>query len=449
MNMSQSVVIVGAGLAGTDAAYYLAERGVKVYLYESKEIQKTPAQKTNYLAELVCTNSLKSTATTSAHGLLKLEMQSLGSLILSEAKKAAVPAGDALAVDRDQFAEAVTSKIKNHPNITYISQVVSNPEQLKEKHQASHVVISSGPLTLKPLEEWIVQSVSDDDLYFYDAIAPVVDADSLDYEELYFMDRHQKHEGPGDYLNIPLNEEQYYKFVNDVLKADKVPAQNFEKETFFESCLPIDVMASRGPDTLRFSCMKPIGLERKGEKRSYAVIQLRKENLLGSAFNMVGFQNRLTYKEQVRIFRTLPGFKKAGFLHLGSVHRNTYLNAAKILNPDLSMKAKPGIHFAGQIAGVEGYTESAAIGLYVASQIFRELEGKESVKWPKETAIGALIEYLMTSVKPVPSNVNFGLLPRIELNREQRKSKDRKKIKKQLVSDKAQEVFHEFMGSLQ
>ncbi len=448
MNISRSVVIVGAGLAGSDAAFYLAEKGVKVFLYESKEIEKTPAQKTNHLAELVCTNSLKSTATTSAHGLLKLEMDALGSLILSEARKAAVPAGDALAVDRDQFAMGVTDKLKNHPNITYVSEIVSNPEVLQEKHQASHVIISSGPLTLKPLEEWIVQSVTDDDLYFYDAIAPVVDAESLDYDELYFMDRHQKHEGPGDYLNIPLNEEQYYQFVDDVLKADKVPAQNFEKENFFESCLPIDVMASRGPETLRFSCMKPIGLERKGEKRSYAVIQLRKENLLGSAFNMVGFQNRLTYKEQVRIFRTLPGFKNANFLHLGSVHRNTYLNSAKLLNRDLSMKVKPTIHFAGQIAGVEGYTESAAIGLYVASQIFRKISDKESVSWPKETAIGALIEYLMTSVKPVPSNVNFGLLPSIELNREQRKSKDRKKIKKQLVSNKAQETFQSFLGNI-
>ena len=195
--------------------------------------------------------------------------------------------------------------------------------------------------------------------------------------------------------------------------------------------------------------MKPLGLERAGEKRSFGVIQLRKENLLGSAFNMVGFQNRLTYKEQVRIFKTLPGFKNASFLHLGSVHRNTYLNAAKLLNRDLGMKNKPTIHFAGQISGVEGYTESAAIGLYVASQIYRKIEGKEAVTWPKETAIGALVQYLMTSAKPVPSNVNFGLLPSIELTKEQRKSKDRKRIKKELVSNKAQEVFNQFMETLQ
>ncbi|MCB9091623.1 MAG: methylenetetrahydrofolate--tRNA-(uracil(54)-C(5))-methyltransferase (FADH(2)-oxidizing) TrmFO [Halobacteriovoraceae bacterium] len=442
--MSRSVVVVGAGLAGCDASFYLASRGIQVYLYESKRKTRNPAQKSNNLAELVCTNSLKSVDPGTGHGLLKTEMNKLGSLILEKAYLARVPAGDALAVDREKFSLLVTEELERHPLIEVIDEEVSDPMAILKKHNSDHLIISTGPLTLKSLEQWIVENICGDDLYFYDAIAPVVDADSLDYSKMYFKNRYGEVDGvDADYLNVPLDKEQYLDFVDDLKASEKVKPANFEEEKFFESCLPIDVMADRGVDTLRFSCMKPVGLETE-ELKPYAVIQLRKENLLGSAFNLVGFQNRLTYGEQKRIFQKLPGFSKASFVHLGSVHRNTFLNARKLLNRDLSSKKFPQMHFAGQIAGVEGYTESAAMGLYVASQIYQKICGRDVLSWPVESGIGALINYLMTAQKPIPSNINFGLLPKVELTREQRRSKKRKKLKKQLVAAKAELAFKEF-----
>jgi methylenetetrahydrofolate--tRNA-(uracil-5-)-methyltransferase len=438
------VIVIGAGLAGVEASYFLASRGIKVKLFESKTIERTPAQKTNHFAELVCTNSLKSMNENSAHGLLKTEMAHFNSLVLKCAYQTKVPAGDALAVDREEFGKLVTKEIYNHPLIEVIDQIVDNPEKLKEKYDASFVLIATGPLTLGPLEDWLIKNMSEDDLYFYDAIAPVVDSDSLDLSKMYFKDRHKDENLSSDYLNIPLGQEQYYRFVQDVCEAEIVPVQNFEKEVFFESCLPIDVMAKRGKDTLSFSCMKPVGLEYNG-KRPFAVVQLRKENLLGSAYNMVGFQNRLTYKEQLRIFKTLPGMENASFNHLGSVHRNTFINARKLLNFDLASKKYPWLYFAGQITGVEGYTESSAMGIYTGFQILKNLTTGAPLQWPVETMIGSLINYLMTAPKAVPRNANFGLLPTVELNREQRKNKDRKKVKKELVCTRAREVFTDFM----
>jgi methylenetetrahydrofolate--tRNA-(uracil-5-)-methyltransferase len=438
------VLVIGAGLAGSEAAHYLANAGAEVILVENKTIKKNPSQKLDAFAELVCTNSLKSMNVNSAHGLLKLEMKALNSLILESATQAAVPAGDALAVDREPFSNYITEKLKNHENITVIAKEAVDPLELQKEYDCQYTVIATGPLTTDPLANWIQKNISGDDFYFYDAIAPVVDADSLDYSKLYFKDRHKEASESADYLNAPMSEEQYYNFVEELVKADKVPAQNFEEYKFFEACLPIDLMAERGKDTPRFSCMKPIGLKMEDGTEPYAVIQLRKENLLGSAFNMVGFQTRLKYPEQKRVFRMIPGFENAEFVHLGSVHRNSFLNAKKLLNFDLSSKEYPSLYFAGQITGVEGYTESSSMGLYVAGQIVRKLTGKESIKWPVDTAIGALVNYIMTVPKPVPSNINFGLLPSIPLNKEQRKSRDRKKIKKQLVSDKAQLSFQEF-----
>lgn len=441
------VLVIGAGLAGTEAANYLANNNVEVVLIENKMIQKNPSQKLNTFAELVCTNSLKSKNMSSAHGLLKLEMKALGSIVLEAAEKAAVPAGDALAVDRELFSRYITESLTHNPNITIISEEAVDPNHLKEKYCCDYVVVATGPLTTEPLSDWIQKNISGEDFYFYDAIAPVVDADSLDYSKLYFKDRHKEADESADYLNAPMNEEQYYKFVEELVGADKVPAQNFEDYRFFEACLPVDLMAERGKDTPRFSCMKPIGLKMEDGTAPYAVIQLRKENLLGSAFNLVGFQTRLKYPEQKRVFRMIPGFENAEFIHLGSVHRNSFLNSKKLLNFDLSSKKYPQTFFAGQITGVEGYTESASMGLYVASQIVRKFKGKETIAWPIETAFGALVNYIMTVPKPVPSNINFGLLPSVSLTKEQRKyRKERKKIKKQLVAEKAQAVFAEFLA---
>lgn len=441
----KKVLVIGAGLAGSEASYYLARNGVKVVLVENKKLKKNPAQKIETFAELVCTNSLKSMNPASGHGLLKREMKALGSLVLEAGYATQVPAGDALAVDRDKFSEYITEKLSSQENIEIVHEEAMDPIKLQEKYQCDAIIIATGPLTTDGLSNWITENIANDDFYFYDAIAPVVDADSLDLEKMYFKDRHKEIDDSADYLNAPMTEEQYYAFIEELVKADKVPAQSFEDYKFFEACLPIDIMAERGKDTARFSCMKPIGLELEDGKQPFAVVQLRKENLLGSAYNLVGFQTRLTYKEQVRVFKMIPGFAEASFIHLGSVHRNSFLNSAKLLNFDLSSKKYQNLYFAGQISGVEGYTESASMGLYVASQLLNKFKGKEAVQWPVETAIGALVNYIMTAPKPVPSNINFGLLPTIKLNKEQRKSRDRKRIKKELAAERAQEVLDQFV----
>jgi methylenetetrahydrofolate--tRNA-(uracil-5-)-methyltransferase len=442
------VLVIGAGLAGSEAAMFLARNGIEVVLIEAKTIKLNPAQKIPNFAELVCTNSLKSLDPYSAHGLLKSEMKSLGSFIIECAQKHAVPAGDALAVDRDKFSAEVTENLKNHPLIEVVELEADDPMKLKEKYKCDYVIVATGPLTTKALEDWILKEVSGDDFYFYDAIAPVVDADTLDQSKMYFKDRHKDMDNGGDYLNSAMTKEQYYAFIEELKNAEKVAPKEFEDWKFFESCLPIDLMAERGPDTARFSCMKPVGLEPdiKG-KWPFAVVQLRKENLLGSAYNLVGFQTRLTYKEQVRVFRMIPGLEEASFIHLGSCHRNSFLNARKLLDNDLKSKKFPEVYFAGQITGVEGYTESASMGLYVAFQLLRRIKGEPSITFPVETAMGALVNYIMTIEKPCPSNINFGLLPTIEFSKEQRKAGG-KKLKKELVARRAQEVFQSFQSSL-
>lgn len=442
------VLVIGAGLAGSEAAMFLAINGVKVVLLEVKKLKLNSAQKIPDFAELVCTNSLKSLDPYSAHGLLKTEMKAMGSFIIEAAEKHAVPAGDALAVDREKFSGEITSGLRNHPMIEVIDREADDPVTLKKEYLCDYVVVATGPLTTKPLEDWILKEVSGDDFYFYDAIAPVVDADSLDYSKLYFKDRHRPIGESADYLNAPMNKEEYYQFIDELARAEKVPPKEFEDWKFFESCLPIDLMAERGKETARFSCMKPIGLEQADGKEPFACVQLRKENLLGSAYNLVGFQTRLTYKEQVRVFRMIPGFAEASFNHLGSCHRNSFLDAKKLLDFDLKSKKFPEVYFAGQITGVEGYTESASMGLYVGFQILRRIKGLDPIAFPVETAMGALVNYIMTVPKPTPSNINFGLLPSIELTKEQRKSGPRKKIKKQLVAMKSQDVFKNFFSEL-
>ncbi len=450
--MRKKVVVIGAGLAGVEVAYRLANADIEVVLVEGKRVAKNPAQRLAEFAELVCTNSLKSKNPHSAHGLLKQEMQKLGSLIIKVAYETAVPAGDALAVDRKLFAQRITELVSSHSRIVVVDKIVNNPMELLKAEHADFVVVASGPLTYGGLAEWMEQELpmegdSGQDLYFYDAIAPVVDADSLDLSKMYFKNRHGE-EAAGDYLNIPLDRQQYENFIAELVAAKKVPAKEFEQYKFFESCLPIDTMASRGVDTARFSCMKPIGLEIDG-KRPYAVVQLRKENLLGDAYNMVGFQTKLTYGEQKRVFRLLPGMEQAEFLHFGSIHRNSFLHSKKLLNWDCSAKKFPQLFFAGQITGVEGYTESAAIGIYVAQQIISRFKQQEYQPWPVESAMGALVNYIMTADKPRPSNINFGLMPPVTLSKEQRRDrKNRKRIKKELIFIRAEKVFDEFLGKL-
>lgn len=445
----KKVLVVGAGLAGSEAAWFLANRGIKVILLECKSLALNPAQKMKTAAELVCTNSLKSKDPLSAHGLLKTEMKYFGSLVMEVGEETAVPAGDALAVDRKIFSEKIQAKLEGHENIEFLSEEVGDPTEALKKYNCDYAIIATGPLTTKPLENWMVNKLSKGDFYFYDAIAPVVDADSLDYSVMYFKDRYKDHpeeniEGTADYLNCPLTEEEYYRFIEELRNAEKVEAQDFEELKYFEACLPIDTMALRGVDTPRFSCMKPVGLEKKDGSRPFAVIQLRKENLLGSSYNLVGFQTRLKYGEQLRIFKTLPGFENAVFNHLGSVHRNSFLNSRKLLNSDLSSKEFPAIYFAGQITGVEGYTESASMGIYVASQVYRKCLGQEMLEWPVASGMGALVNYIMTVEKPSPSNINFALLPTVKLNKEQRKNPKRRKIKKSLAAQQAQDVFYAF-----
>lgn len=452
METTSKVLVIGAGLAGSDAAWFLASNNIPVVLAEVKRLKLGPAQKMTTDAELVCTNSLKSLQPDSSHGMLKHEMKGLGSLILKVGQETAVPAGDALAVDREVFSRRITEVLADHPLITKIDADVADPQKFMQDHGCDYCLIATGPLTTQALETWIREELTgNDDFYFYDAIAPVVDADSLDMTKLYFKDRHKPVGDEGeeaDYLNAPMNKEQYDTFVEALRGAERVPAKDFEELRWFESCLPIDTMADRGVDTPRFSCMKPIGLEMADGSLPWACVQLRKENLLGSAYNLVGFQTRLTYPEQKRVFRMIPGFEEAQFIHLGSVHRNSFLNARKVLNFDLSSKKIPSIHFAGQITGVEGYTESASMGLYVASQILRKIEGKEAIKWPVETAIGALINYVMTCEKPTPSNINFGLMPPVTLTKEQRRNKKRKSIKKSLAAQRAREVFDKFINEV-
>lgn len=446
------VLVVGAGLAGSEAANFLAKRGIRVVLVESKANNPNPAQKIKTAAELVCTNSLKSLLPTSGHGLLKFEMELLGSLVLEAGKKTSVPAGDALAVDRVLFSQLVHKTLIENPNITFVDEEVENPLETGKKYDCDFIIVATGPLTTKPLEKWIKTYIANDDFYFYDAIAPVVDAESLDFSHLYYKDRYKpvsEEEGQtADYLNCPLTKEEYENFVEELAKAEKVPPKDFEELKYFEACLPIDTMAERGRETLRFGCMKPVGLETPEGKIPYAAVQLRKENLLGTAFNLVGFQTRLTYKEQIRILRMLPGFKDASFIHLGSVHRNSFLHAKKVLNSDLSSKEFPKLFFAGQITGVEGYTESASMGLYVALQILLKIKNLNPINFPHETAIGALVNYIMTQDRPSPSNINFGLLPPVNLSGRQRRGSEGKKLKKNMVALRAQEKFRDLLKKI-
>ncbi len=410
--MTSQITIIGGGLAGCEASWQAAERGYRVKLYEMKPYTYSPAHSSPQLAELVCSNSMRSNDVNSAVGLLKEEMRLTGSLIMNAAYETRVPAGKALAVDREKFAAYITKTIEAHKSIEIIREEVNqiptpNPE-------TPAIIVATGPLTSPSLARSLTELTGKDNLAFYDAIAPILDAESLDMDIIYQASRYD--EGPGDYLNCPMNEEEYNNFINMLKDAEKVPLKSFEEEKYFEGCLPIEVMLDRGDDTLRFGPMKPVGLpDPRTGKDPYAVVQLRKEDLEGNYYNMVGFQTKLAYPEQKRVFRAIPGLAKVEFTRLGSIHRNTFICAPEILAPSLQLKKRPDIFLAGQLSGVEGYVESTAMGMLAginASLLVKEEEIKTP---PPNTALGALLHHL-TETEPKrfqPSNINFGLFPPI------------------------------------
>jgi len=403
------ITVVGGGLAGCEAAWQAARRGVAVELWEMKPQRYSPAHESSSLAELVCSNSLRSNALTSAVGLLKEEMRRLDSLVMAVADHTAVPAGSALAVDRRRFAEIMTEKVSGHPAITLVREEIRQVPPPAE----SPVILATGPLTSDELAASLAELTGRDHLAFYDAIAPIVAADSLNMEVIYRKSRWED-DAEGDYLNCPLDREQYQAFYQALVNGRTVPLKSFEKPRYFEGCLPIEVMAARGVDTLRFGPMKPVGLAhpRTGQV-PHAVVQLRAENREGTMYNMVGFQTKLTYPEQERIFRMIPGLERAEFLRLGSIHRNTFIRAPELLDSFLRLRKRPDLFLAGQLSGVEGYVESAAMGLLAGLHAARLVSGQRLVAPPPQTALGALVHHL-TGGDPThfqPSNVNFGLFP--------------------------------------
>jgi len=403
------ITIIGGGLAGCEAAWQAAQRGVPVRLFEMKPRRFSPAHEMAQLGELVCSNSLRSNAVDTAAGLLKEEMRLLDSLVMRVADQTAVPAGTALAVDRQQFASRLTAVIESHPLITVCrEEVVRIPEAT-----AGPVILAAGPLLSGPLADHLRTLTGEEHLAFYDAIAPIVEADSLDFEAIYRKSRWDE-AGPGDYLNCPLDREQYERFVAALGAAQTVPLHDFEDPNYFEGCLPIEVMAARGIDTLRFGPMKPVGLAHPVTgAMPHAVVQLRAENRAATAYNLVGFQTKLTYPEQQRIFRAIPGLARAVFLRMGSIHRNTFVRAPQVLDATLRVRRLPGLFIAGQLSGVEGYIESTAMGLLAGGNAARLALGREALIPPPDTAHGALIRHLTVS-DPAhfqPSNINFGLFP--------------------------------------
>jgi methylenetetrahydrofolate--tRNA-(uracil-5-)-methyltransferase len=401
-------IIIGGGLAGCEAAWQLVRRGCRVRLFDMKPLKFSPAHESEDLAELVCSNSLRSADPHSAVGLLKEEMRSLNSLIMKAADDTAVPAGKALAVDRQLFARKITSTLAAHPLVTIDRKEVT----ALAVQSGAPTILATGPLTSENLAQSLAEFTGSSRLFFYDAIAPILHADSLDLEIIYQKSRYD--DGPGDYLNCPLNQAQYLRLVESLNTAQYAPLHEFEEIKYFEGCLPIEVISSRGVDTLRYGPMKPVGLEdpRTGEP-PHAVVQLRKENRQGTLYNMVGFQTKLTHGEQKRIFRQLPGLGKAEFARFGSIHRNTFICAPEILLPTLQTRKNPLLLVAGQLSGVEGYVESTAMGLFAGINAARLVQENELLRPPPQTALGALITYLTESDPRhfQPSNVNFGLFP--------------------------------------
>ena len=410
--MMDHVTIIGGGLAGCEAAWQLASSGVEIRLVDMKPALKSQAHQSDNLAELVCSNSLRSSNPMNAVGLLKQEMARLNSLVMRAADESRVPAGDALAVDRTAFSQAITAALDSHPRIRRHSALIS----ALPPPEAGPVIIATGPLTADGLAAAIVAATGQERLYFYDAMAPIVAGDSIDRDHVYAASRYGKG-GGADYLNCPLNQEEYERFVDDLLRAEYMPLHSFEEPKYFQGCLPIEVMAASGPDTLRFGTMKPVGLvDPHTNKRPYAVIQLRQEDRHGQSYNLVGFQTKLKHPEQQRIFRKIPGLGRAEFLRLGGIHRNTFLDSPRLLDEYMRLKTIPHVRFAGQVTGVEGYVESAAHGLMTGWLLARELNGHPAPPPPPEPALGALWTHVLGRAllpgRPYePQNVHWGLFP--------------------------------------
>lgn len=409
MTSARPLVVIGGGLAGVEAAYQIAVCGLPVTLYEMRPQRQTPAHQTALLGELVCSNSLKADTLSSGHGLLKAELRRLGSLVLQAADASRVPAGTALAVDRGQFAHYLTTAVEQHPLITL------RREEVTALPTDGITIVASGPLTSPALTTAIQERLGAQHLYFYDALSPVVAADSIDTSKTFLASRYDHGDGD-DYLNCPLDRATYEQFCTALVQAECVKLHAFEQEIFFEGCLPIEEMARRGPQTLAFGPLKPVGLRRADLPDLHAVVQLRLENSLRSAYNMVGFQTRLTYPEQRRVFRLIPGLEQAEFLRLGAVHRNTFLNAPRLLLPTLQTRCEAQLFFAGQITGVEGYAESIATGLLAGLNAVALQRGLPLLMPPATTAHGALVRYIATADPETfqPMNIHFGLLPPLE-----------------------------------
>ncbi len=429
------IIVVGAGMAGSEAAWQAASRGIKVDLYEMRPVKNTPAHKTDLFAELVCSNSLRGAGLENAVGVLKEEMRRLGSIIMEAADATRVPAGGALAVDRLGFSRYITEKVSNHPLINVIHREL---EEIPYEDNAV-TIVASGPLTEGRLAENIGELMGQEYLYFYDAAAPIVTFESIDMTKAWKASRYGK--GEAAYINCPMNKEEYHKFWTELVNSEKAPTHNFEKEKFFEGCMPVEEMASRGEDTLLFGPLKPVGLENPADgKLPYAVVQLRQDNADGTLYNIVGFQTHLKWPEQRRVFGMIPGLENAEFVRYGVMHRNTFINSPETMRPTMQFKDNDHLFFAGQMTGVEGYVESASSGLVAGINAARICKGLEPVVFPQETAHGSLCHYITTAPAKhfQPMNVNFGIMSPIK-----EKIRD-KKLKKQRIAERALTTLEEF-----
>ena len=450
--MKDYITIIGGGLAGSEAAYQIAKRGIKVKLYEMKPEKFSPAHSNKNLAEIVCSNSFKSNLHTNACGLLKEELRKLDSLLIKIADETKVPAGQALAVDREEFAKKVTEIIKSNPLIEVINKEIGKDILVNELAKDGIVIIATGPLTSESLSKEIQEITGEDKFYFYDAAAPIVTKESIDFDIAFYGDRYKQEKKKeeeikdwkerlkkqeANYINLPMDQDQYEKFWNELVNAEIVTLHDFEKREIFEGCMPIEIMAKRGIDTLRFGPLKPVGFDdpRTG-KRPYAIVQLRQDNFEGSIYNLVGFQTNLKFGEQKRVFSLIPGLENAEFVKYGVMHRNTYINSTKLLDETYNLKKNNNIYFAGQITGVEGYVESISSGLVASINAVNRLNEKQNIIFSKYTMIGALAKYISTENKKFqPMNANFGILPESE-----EKIKD-KKLKYEKLADRALEYL--------
>ena len=433
MNQNQTVHVIGAGLAGVEAAYQVAKNGINVKLYEMRPVKMTPAHHTGNFAELVCSNSLRGDNFNNAVGVLKNEMEKLDSVIIKFARENSVPAGGALAVDREAFSKAVTDFISNHPLIEVIHEEVTTlPEE--------PTIIASGPLTSDALSNEIKDLLWEEYFYFFDAAAPIIEKDSINFDIAYYKSRYDK--GENEYINCPMTEEEFNLFYDELMKAEVVKPKDFE-EKFFEGCMPFEEMARRGKQTLLFGPMKPVGLSKPAGTRPYAVVQLRQDNVQASLYNIVGFQTHLTWPEQKRIIHLIPGLENATFVRYGVMHRNSFICSPKYLNQDYSLKNHEGLYIAGQITGVEGYVESAQSGMVAGMNMVRYLNKQEPIVFPRETVMGAL-SYYITHCEAEhfqPMKANFGILPDLE-------TRVKKKLRKEAYANRAVEVMDEFINGL-